>query len=209
MTEGVAIRSLDDQNREAAIHVLARAFRDNPLDRAVIGRGRDRRLRSITHGMRASVRTALAGGGHGLVAHIARDSSLAPVGVLIALPPDSFPLPQPLLLDHLRSLIGQGFRASVRWAEVYRALEVVHPAEPHWYLSLLGVNPHHQGCGIGSALLESWLDSIELDGLPSYLETDREENVRFYERVGFSVHVELQVLEANVWCMRRPSEPGS
>jgi ribosomal protein S18 acetylase RimI-like enzyme len=114
-----------------------------------------------------------------------------------------------LLLDHLRALLGQGFRVSARWAAVHRALEVVHPGEPHWYLSLLGVNPHHQRCGIGGALLGSWLDSIEADGLPSYLETDREENVHFYERMGFSVQVKLQVLEANVWCMRRPSEPGS
>jgi hypothetical protein len=39
--------------------------------------------------------------------------------------------------------------------------------------------------------------------MPSYLETDREENVSFYSRAGFAVHEELQVLGARVWCMRR------
>jgi GNAT superfamily N-acetyltransferase len=100
--------------------------------------------------------------------------------------------------------MGQGFRVAARWGEVYAAIEGLHPPEPHWYLSLLGVDPPRQGLGVGAGLLEHWLDSIDREGLPSYLETDREENVSFYGRAGFSVHVELQVLGAPVWCMRRP-----
>ncbi len=79
----------------------------------------------------------------------------------------------------------------------------VHPVEPHWYLSLLGVDPSHQGHGVGLGLLEYWLAAVEGDHLPSYLETDREENVAFYQRVGFEVQLELTVLETHVWCMHR------
>ena len=91
----------------------------------------------------------------------------------------------------------------MRWGEVYRALEEAHPVEPHWYLSLLGVDPLHQGQRVGIGLLRSWLEAVDRDDLPSYLETDREQNVAFYERVGFAVQLELNVLETPIWCMRR------
>jgi ribosomal protein S18 acetylase RimI-like enzyme len=198
--EGVSIESCVEADREHVIAVLARAFRDNPLERAVIGRGRERRLRSITHAMRSGVGAALAGDCRTLVARL--DGDLA--GALLAIPPDGFPLPPPPLFPHLRSLLGQGLRVARRWAEVYELLEGVHPGPAHWYLSLLGVDPPYKRRGIGSALLRSWLDSIEKDGLPSYLETDREENILFYERVGFRVEVELNVLDTGIWCMRRP-----
>jgi ribosomal protein S18 acetylase RimI-like enzyme len=207
MADDIVIEPLGDSEREAAVRVLARAFRDNPLDRAVIRGNRNRRLRSITHTMRLSLSIALDAGYRTLRARLGDE----PLGVLVAVPPNAAshpPLPPRQLMGHLRGLLGQGIRVSGRWREVYQALEVLHPGEPHWYLSLIGVDSTHQGLGIGTVLLESWLGSIAGDGLPSYLETDREENVRFYERMGFAVRVELQVLETNVWCMRRPSESG-
>lgn len=61
---------------------------------------------------------------------------------------------------------------------------------PHWYLSLLGVEPTHQGKGIGSELLKPFLKKIDADGFPCYLETWNERNLQFYERHGFKVVVE-------------------
>jgi GNAT superfamily N-acetyltransferase len=207
MRTAIEVAPIDGRKQEDAVRVLARAFRDNPLDLAVMGsgggdRGARRRLRSVTHGMRAGLRSARAGGCTLLGAVLPEDSG--PAGVLLAIQPGGFPLPPLPLLAHLRSVMGQGFRVAARWGEVYAAIEGLHPPEPHWYLSLLGVDPPRQGLGVGAGLLEHWLDSIDREGLPSYLETDREENVSFYGRAGFSVHVELQVLGAPVWCMRRP-----
>lgn len=189
--------------QEAAVGVLARAFRDNPLDRAVIGPGPERRLRSIAHGMRSALRTARAGSCTVLVARSRAERGASPLGILLAVPPDGFPLPPPPLLAHLRSLVGQGLRVASRWGEVYRTLEAVHPVHPHWYLSLVGVDPPHQGQGIGRALLSSWLDSVDRTGMPSYLETDREQNLAFYGQAGFTVQLELEVLGARVWCLSR------
>ena len=91
-----------------------------------------------------------------------------------------------------------------RWARVYKTLEAVHPQEPHWYLGVLGVDPDFQGRGLGTALLNAFLRRVDSDCAPSYLETDRRENVPFYERVGFETVREVSVLDVPVWCMWRP-----
>jgi ribosomal protein S18 acetylase RimI-like enzyme len=91
-----------------------------------------------------------------------------------------------------------------RWAEVFEALDLLHPLEPHWYLGTLGVDPDHQGRGVGTALLRYWLAHAEGDGSIAYLETDLQGNVGFYERQGFAVERETRVLGVRVWCMRRP-----
>ena len=189
---------------EAAIAVLARAFRDNPLDVAVIGGSPERRLRSVTWGMRSSVRAARRA--DAVLLGIWTDAS-APEGVLLALPSSALPLQLPPLLGHLRSTFGQGLRASRRWAIVFRALAGYQPDEPHWYLSLLGVAETSRRAGLGSSLLESWLRDVDSDRLPAYLETDREANLGFYRRHGFEVTDELSVLEAPIWILRRPPGP--
>jgi len=48
------------------------------------------------------------------------------------------------------------------------------------------------------------LDDVDCDGVPAYLETDREEHICFYERAGFSLAGETSVLGVRAWCMKRP-----
>lgn len=62
-----------------------------------------------------------------------------------------------------------------------------HPTEPHWYLSMLGVDPSRQGQGLGAALLKEGLRRCDADGLPAYLESSSPKNVPLYERHGFEV----------------------
>ena len=62
-----------------------------------------------------------------------------------------------------------------------------HPQEPHWYLSMIGVDPSRQGQGLGSALLKAGLQRCDADGLPAYLESSSPKNVPHYERHGFEV----------------------
>lgn len=58
---------------------------------------------------------------------------------------------------------------------------------PTWYLRALGVEPSLQGRGIGGALLAHGLARADRDGLPCYLETMNERDLRFYERHGFRI----------------------
>jgi ribosomal protein S18 acetylase RimI-like enzyme len=186
--------------RPRTTDVLARAFRDNPLNVAVVGaRDPRRRLRSNALGTRTLLPVAEA---HGEV-WAAREGSRV-VAALIGTPPHAYPLPPPPLAARLRCLVGQGWRVARRWAEVFQALDLLHPVEPHWYLGTLGVDPEQQGRGVGTALLRHWLARVEGDASGAYLETDLRGNVGFYEREGFAVERETRVLGVRVWCMRRP-----
>lgn len=181
--------------------LLARAFRDNPLNVAVIGASSTaaRRERCNAIGMRNLLR---AGEPHGVLRGARVSDRLA--GVLVAAPPDAFPFPPPPFGAQLRTLLVQGLRVASRWRDVFVALQQRHPLEPHGYLGLLGVDPASQGRGLGAALLDDWLRGVDAEGLPAYLETDRRENLRFYGRAGFAVLEELDVVGAHVWCLRRP-----
>ena len=79
-----------------------------------------------------------------------------------------------------------------------------HPKKPHWHLDPLAVIPEMQGRGIGSQLLERFAVLVDKAGQPAFLETDRPENVRLYERFGFSVISEAPALGVHCYFMWRP-----
>lgn len=180
--------------------LLARAFRDNPLNRAVIGKSTRRRLRANLHGMRAHLPQAER---HGLLLGGRVEGRL--VGALSSTPPGAYPLPAPGLALRLRCLLGQGVGVARRWARVYEALQELHPVDRHWYLGTLGVDPALWGRGFGTHLLSGWLQLVDADGKPAYLETDAASNLRFYRRAGFEVAEEICVLGVRIWTMRRPA----
>lgn len=195
-----AVAALPDHEIDEASRMLAEAFRDNPLNVAVIGRGARRRARCNEAGMRQLLPTALR---HGLVL---RAGGARPSGVGIALPPYAYPLPPPPLPAQLRALLLQGLAVRTRWRRVFEHLDRLHPRDPHWYLATLGVAPAAQGCGLGRALLRALLARADGDALPCYLETDRPENVAFYEAAGFSVSRRSRMLGVRVWHMWRPAQ---
>jgi GNAT superfamily N-acetyltransferase len=78
------------------------------------------------------------------------------------------------------------------------------PAEPHAHLGPIGVCPDAQGRGVGQRLMERYCGAADLVGDAGYLETDRPQNVRFYERFGFAVTKEVRVIGVPNFLMRRP-----
>jgi ribosomal protein S18 acetylase RimI-like enzyme len=200
------VSSLVREQEADAAEVLARAFCDEPMSCAVIGGSGARRLRSNRFGMRQALLRCRDHGVALVAEAVPEPDGLVrnPQGVLVALPPGVFPLPSPPLGAQLRSAFVQGFRTVARWGEVYAELAAVHPREPHWYLSLLAASPAVQRQGIGSGLLQRWLEQVDATGAGTYLETDLESNVRFYGRAGFEVRDELRVLGLRVWCLWRP-----
>lgn len=81
-------------------------------------------------------------------------------------------------------------------AEVFVVLEQMgnhHPAEPHWYLPMIGVEPAKQGHGYGSALLKFALARCDSDHRPAYLESSSPKNIPLYERHGFELLGTIQV----------------
>ena len=75
---------------------------------------------------------------------------------------------------------------------IFEQMEKFHPTEPHWYLPMIGVDPAHQGAGVGSALMTEALKAVDRDGLIAYLESSNPRNISLYERHGFEVIGEIQ-----------------
>jgi GNAT superfamily N-acetyltransferase len=74
-----------------------------------------------------------------------------------------------------------------------RALDRHHPSEPHWYLDYIGVHPHAQGRGSGSALLAPMLARCDAEGAPAYLNAGSPRSRELYRRHGFEVTAELRL----------------
>jgi GNAT superfamily N-acetyltransferase len=86
----------------------------------------------------------------------------------------------------LRVLRGLRFLSEVDKA--HHAVET-----PHMYLAILGSEPLYRGAGAGSAVLQPVLDRCDEQGVPAYLETQKESNLAYYARHGFDVVQKLEV----------------
>ena len=73
------------------------------------------------------------------------------------------------------------------------------------YLLMIGVASELQRQGFGGRLLKPLFEKSEEGGLPIYLETETEENVRMYQRMGFRVLKEITppVVDLPMWEMVR------
>lgn len=83
--------------------------------------------------------------------------------------------------------------------------EAVHallPAEPFWYLGVLGTHPDFGGRRWAQAVMHAGLDQAEADGLPAILETGNPANVGFYRRAGWQVADQVTD-PVPIWIMRR------
>jgi len=76
---------------------------------------------------------------------------------------------------------------------VFEQMGRYHPAEAHWYLPLIGVDPAAQSRGFGSALMRLALARCDRDALPAYLESSNPRNISLYRRHGFEVLGTIQV----------------
>lgn len=83
--------------------------------------------------------------------------------------------------------------------------------ENSWYLSILGLAPHHQGLGLGQQLMEPILNQTDALGVPTYLETFTPRNITFYQRLGYEESASFiePVTAAEYWVLlRQPQERG-
>ncbi|MCH9815452.1 MAG: GNAT family N-acetyltransferase [Actinomycetia bacterium] len=92
---------------------------------------------------------------------------------------------QPMAL--LGSVRFSGLLGVRRAVAAYRAVEANHPTEPHYYLASIGVQPDAKSTGAGSQLIRTMLRRADAEGVPTYLECSKAENVGFYERLGYDV----------------------
>ncbi|WP_347059870.1 GNAT family N-acetyltransferase [Blastococcus sp. HT6-30] len=90
------------------------------------------------------------------------------------------------------------------------------PVGEHLLLAGVGVARPQQGRGLGAAALAPGLSRADRDRIPVHLETSAARNVRFYQRLGFTVTdvVDLPDGGPRTWLMHRAplpagTEPGA
>jgi ribosomal protein S18 acetylase RimI-like enzyme len=198
---GIQVVTMRRSQFAAARQMLTRAFVDYPLMKYVNADER-RRRRGVSTLYAGIVRDTLR---HGEV-HV----SAGIEGACCWLPPG---VGLPTFAREVRSgMLGlplgfgwAGFQRLVDFDHVQRRLHEQYAQGPHWFLATIGVDPAHQGRGIGSALMAPVLTRADQERMPCYLETHTLGNVRLYERHGFRVMEHLEnPTSVPLWAMLRP-----
>jgi ribosomal protein S18 acetylase RimI-like enzyme len=198
----VTLRELQGTELTEAARVVSRGMRDNPAniqafaieDAARRTRSLERFFGPVLHGLSK----------RGIVMAAFRDGAL--VGVCGMARPGSC---QPTLLEKICLLpavvFGNPLATPVRvlrWAGEWARRD---PTDSHWHLGPVAVDNHLQGQGIGGAMMAAFCARMDQAHSASYLETDKLENVGFYQKFGFRVIGDAKVLGVPNWFMsRRP-----
>ena len=196
--QGVEVVRLEAADVPLAVGVLARGMRDNPIHVAALGPDPERRERLLARMFATLWRVwdqdALCA---------KRDGEV--VGVCGRLPPDRCRLGALRSLRMAPVMISGGPRTLARTLRWVSAWDRRDPPERHEHLGPVAVDRHLQGLGIGSAMLAVHVEDLGLRRLTGWLETDKAENVRLYERFGYVVEEQAEVLGVPNWFMHRPS----
>jgi len=108
------------------------------------------------------------------------------------------------------------FFLSMKIADEAKKMEVLNSAVEeakkslnlgsHIHLLMMGVSQEFQGKGFGGKLLRALIEKAEAEKKSIYLETQKENNVKLYEKYGFSVKKKIilpEPLNLPMWLMVR------
>jgi ribosomal protein S18 acetylase RimI-like enzyme len=195
----VVVRRMNPNDLHDVCEVIGLAFADNPSTLANV-RGDRLKARRV---MREAVRVAKFGRpwSHALVA----EHGDALVGALNAA---EWPQCQMGIAEKIKTapLMARIMKTALpRAITMMSKREARDPHEPHWHIGPIGVRPQLQGNGVGSALLETVLATVDQHDAAAFLETDVDRNVAFYESFGFSVIGREDIVGINTRFMWRPA----
>lgn len=131
-------------------------------------------------------------------------------GVAVWLTSDNYPMTfwRSIRSVPLSIIFGLGRAGGSKMKHTGEYIDTVHKRLApfkHWFLQTIGVAPQFQGKGYAGKLLRAMFTRIDEEGLPCYLETLDETNVRLYEHFGFKV-IEKSVIpetKLTIWAMLR------
>jgi len=178
--------------------VLARGMRDNPMHIAAFGADADRRERVLARVFGLLFR--LTPTQVPLVAVM--DGTI--VGVTGVAPPGTCQQRSIKQLLGVPILLSLGPVTLMRFARWVRAWAKRDLHDAHWHLGPFAVDRELQGHGIGTQILAEHCRRLDEVGGVGYLETDKDVNVRLYQRSGYEVIGEADVIGVHCWYMRRP-----
>jgi ribosomal protein S18 acetylase RimI-like enzyme len=180
MSMPIVTPATEDQ-RSIAVSVITLAFATDPVTRWT--------LPDPATFMAVMPELADAFGGTGL-AHGSSYLVNGGAGAALWLPPGVHPD-----AERMGALMQQYVTGQIleEMQQVFEQMGSYHPEEPHWYLPLIGVDPSHQGRGLGAALMRHALERCDADGVPAYLESSNPRNISLYQRHGFEALATIQV----------------
>jgi GNAT superfamily N-acetyltransferase len=199
----VEVRDMRREETGVAVGLLARGMLDNPLNVAAYGEDAESRRRSLERMFTLlfkvfrTQRPLCAVDDTTMVAV----AGVAPAGTC-----------QATALQRLRFLPSMaviGPRAATRVANWQAAWGTHDPRCSHSHLGPVAVEPRLQGRGIGSLMMREYCRRLDEAAEVGYLETDKSENVPFYERHGFDVIDRADVIGVPNWFMLRESQPST
>ena len=195
----IRVRELNEADLPAAVGIVARGMRDNPLHIAALGSDASQRINRLTGMFKAALPVVLS---KGLVLGAFDNDTLVGIAGMIA--PGHC---QPTLMEKLaltpRVIPAVGFDAAARvrrWLDQWAKYDL---QQPHWHLGPVSVDAHLQGTGIGTCLMNEYCSRLDVVHATGYLETDKVSNVKFYEKFGFETIASAPVLETPNWFMKR------
>ena len=189
---------------EEAVGVIVRGMRDNPNVVAAFGQDQERRHVRLLRLFGAMAAAEVPGRDRDMLAARGPDGSI--LGVCGMMPPGRCQPGPGRQLRLLPALLALGPRSAGRTMSWLGAWSKHDPDEHHWHLGPVAVDAHLQGMGLGSLLMRAFCQRMDDAGEDAYLETDKEINVRFYERFGFGVTGEEEVLGVRNWYMYRRAQ---
>jgi ribosomal protein S18 acetylase RimI-like enzyme len=195
----VSLRELYPAELPEAARLVARAMCDNPVDVRVFALADPaRRDWALTRFFSAVLRGQIRRG-----SIIAAYEKATIVGAYAMTPPGDC---QPSIREKVRILatviVGNPPGTLIRVLSWVGEWSKRDPVEPHWHLGPVAVAPEFQGRGVGTAMITDFCSRLDTRAL-AYLETDKAENVRLYQRFGFKVVAEAEVLGVHNWFMSR------
>jgi len=178
------IRTATAADAERCLAVLALAFGSDPPCRWAWPDPRQY--------LKAFPRFARAFGG-GAIEHGTADYYEGFSGVALWLPPGAAP-DEASLVKVIQDTVADARKDAM--FSMFEQMDALHPRDAHWHLPLIGVDPAHQGKGIGAALLRHVLNACDSQKVLAYLEATSPRNVPLYERHGFEALGSIQVADS-------------
>jgi GNAT superfamily N-acetyltransferase len=191
--------SLDDF--QPAVMLLSRGMCDNPILIQTFGADKKRRQRRLERYYGLVVSMMLRKGG--FLGAFRGETLLGLVGTL---PPGCCQANFVEVLRFVPTLVTYNSLVGALRVKSWQDAWARHdPRENHWHVGLVTVDSHLQGRGIGTQLMTEHCAQMDGRGTTSYLETDKAINVRFYQKFGFQIVTQEQVLGTTNWFMKRPA----
>ncbi|MBW4533800.1 MAG: GNAT family N-acetyltransferase [Pleurocapsa minor HA4230-MV1] len=191
---------LEAKHKENAIEVIIAAFDGDPLMNLYFGNSYKRSIKALWQYIFdiSPIQNSL------LLGAMVRDELQ---GVIFASPPETEKNQDKSAIAHLKArLVEEIGKEAAEFFDLYFKLKSDRqPSQPHFYVNALGVHPRSQRMGIGSALLEHihLLSDRHPESNCVALDTETEENVAYYQRLGYKVSSASNLDRVKIWFMFR------